>query len=765
MLKFRPHHLLCTLGFRGRGYSGRFVLNYLEIVSQLKEGTLIEIVMESASHDATDASLSNEDSICKACPNRVGPLSCKDHEKIRKLDLEHARILKLRPGEVITWAEAKKRLTEFMTTSKHEKACQSCEWRSQGFCKEALEQLNKFPPILNVVFIGFLFLLGSLPHTHFLSSAHAQESPTMNFTALDELIPSILQSKKNPRIALFKEILQDEANQNSALARKKATLLQQDPEFGDYALWLQAQSYLNSATLSLQAKKANRAIDYAQKSTRKFLEIEANYPYSPLLKQISREIARCELLQGSAYFSIKKWPNSLSAFERAFQRLSTHSLLGTLKPEILTQYGTGCQKTVKKLCLPWLQKLYLSFSRASDESSLLLKFASENQLTPKPSGTERQSQSYKSPDPDWTLFSTGMDLFIKKQYEAATESFERLLTQYPKSTHRNKTRYWLGRSIQATEPSEENDIKASIHYQSVLLMAPLSYYALLSAASSGLSLDQYIDARIPQATSTDPNLTPQEILRIQRAEFLLAQGLQPLAALELKDLRPRDAMNGAFVFYLSELQFLSGLYPSSIMTLNELFLRKQERAYSTYVIRRYFPLVRWNVIQQYAKDFEIDPILLLSLIKQESSFDRDAVSPAGAQGLMQIMPSTAVDVSPRVLRSDLKNEEVNLKIGTQYFSQLLKRFKGNVVLALAGYNAGPNAADRWYRENGKKLPVAEFIETIPYRETRDYVGMILRNHFWYSKILKMPPKSIENFWNPISPADNENSIREVLQNR
>ena len=94
----------------------------------------------------------------------------------------------------------------------------------------------------------------------------------------------------------------------------------------------------------------------------------------------------------------------------------------------------------------------------------------------------------------------------------------------------------------------------------------------------------------------------------------------------------------------------------------------------------------------------------------------------------------------------------NIEAGTKYLAKLLVRFNGNISLALAGYNAGPNAADRWYRESNYKKDGMQFIETIPYKETREYVQSIIRNYYWYAKKLKDAEKPFTYFWAMSEPS-------------
>ena len=115
-----------------------------------------------------------------------------------------------------------------------------------------------------------------------------------------------------------------------------------------------------------------------------------------------------------------------------------------------------------------------------------------------------------------------------------------------------------------------------------------------------------------------------------------------------------------------------------------------------------------------------------------------ALSPAGAVGLMQIMPATArrlTDGSGDLdeIREQLFDSDTNVRLGSRYMGQLLDRFSGNVLYAVASYNAGPVAVSRWIRTNGSAEP-EKFVELIPYRETRGYVKRVLRSYREYHRL-------------------------------
>jgi soluble lytic murein transglycosylase len=132
----------------------------------------------------------------------------------------------------------------------------------------------------------------------------------------------------------------------------------------------------------------------------------------------------------------------------------------------------------------------------------------------------------------------------------------------------------------------------------------------------------------------------------------------------------------------------------------------------------------------------IEPPLLYAMTRQESAFDRGAVSVAGARGMMQLMPATAKDVArllqiPFSLPRLTTDVRYNLTLGREYLNGLLNDFAGSYVLSIAAYNAGPARVRQWTRDygdpRGKKVDVVDWIESIPVSETRNYVQRVLEN--------------------------------------
>ena len=141
-----------------------------------------------------------------------------------------------------------------------------------------------------------------------------------------------------------------------------------------------------------------------------------------------------------------------------------------------------------------------------------------------------------------------------------------------------------------------------------------------------------------------------------------------------------------------------------------------------------FPISYWELIRKYARQEDLDPFLMAALVAQESTFVATVRSHANAYGLMQLLPSTGRTYARRLkLRYTpqlLTTAEPNIRMGSAYFADKVREF-GTVPLALASYNAGETAVHRWIDERGRDLPQEEFIDDIPYPETRNYVKRIL----------------------------------------
>ncbi len=161
-----------------------------------------------------------------------------------------------------------------------------------------------------------------------------------------------------------------------------------------------------------------------------------------------------------------------------------------------------------------------------------------------------------------------------------------------------------------------------------------------------------------------------------------------------------------------------------------------------------FPLAYREQFQQQASATAVPLYLLMAVARQESSFEPTIASPAGARGLMQLMPATARETArrhgiPYGGVGDLNDPSRNIQLGSRYYRQMLDRYDGNRILASAAYNAGPGRVDRWLRQTAGTLPFDAWIEVIPFAETRNYVQNVLAFSMIFAHHLDTPTTMLD----------------------
>jgi soluble lytic murein transglycosylase len=149
-----------------------------------------------------------------------------------------------------------------------------------------------------------------------------------------------------------------------------------------------------------------------------------------------------------------------------------------------------------------------------------------------------------------------------------------------------------------------------------------------------------------------------------------------------------------------------------------------------------FPSPYPDVFARYAQVYSVSDTELLSIARRESAFMPTAHSGAGARGLMQLMPGTARSVAKGLgdsaLSKNLYDVEANVTLGGAYYRQLLDSYAGNRVLTLAAYNAGPQRVKRWRNKAPDRVSVEQWVESIPFKETREYVQGVLAYNVVYN---------------------------------
>ncbi len=292
------------------------------------------------------------------------------------------------------------------------------------------------------------------------------------------------------------------------------------------------------------------------------------------------------------------------------------------------------------------------------------------------------------------------------------------VTKYPASEKRSAAMYFTGR------------------YADVVSSYPLSYYAVVAREKLGRNA-----LRSAPSDGVDFTVSPALRARIERAGLLENAGYPDWAEFELKYAAANEGPPFAAALAVAEVSARRGAHDQAIR-----YIKSFAKGYLSIPLesapdrfwRIAFPLPYRAPLETYSRARSIDAYTLAALIRQESEFNPRAISRARAYGLTQVLPSTGRQLSrtagvQKFTPSMLFEPETNLKLGTLHLKSLLDQHGGRWEETLAAYNAGKSRVDRWITWAKYREP-AEFIENIPFTETRDYVQIVLRNADIYRRL-------------------------------
>ena len=334
----------------------------------------------------------------------------------------------------------------------------------------------------------------------------------------------------------------------------------------------------------------------------------------------------------------------------------------------------------------------------------------------------------------WIHYRNGRDAQAEK-------SLSRLARDRAGSAVVQAARYWAGRSAErAGRPVAET------YYRLTRDADPTTYYGQLGALRLGIAIRQA--DRENSGHSRFPG--PPAWSRVSRSaadqagRLFLAGLFRPAAdALQRPGLKSRY-----FLYQRARFLHLAGDHGEALRILERPAFTRDRLGIGPSpwdFWRMLYPFDRRAL--RYAEGNgsrnPVDPLLVSAIVRAESLFDPKAISTAGARGLMQLMPKTARRVASRLnlpepSPEDLLHPDLNVRLGSAFLGSLVARFDGNLVPAVAAYNAGFNAAREWWKANGQ-LDEASFIALIPYRETRRYTRRVMAYYRWYQVIYGTGP--------------------------
>jgi peptidoglycan lytic transglycosylase len=321
-------------------------------------------------------------------------------------------------------------------------------------------------------------------------------------------------------------------------------------------------------------------------------------------------------------------------------------------------------------------------------------------------------------------FRAGMIAYIQGDRKAAAAEFDSLIARDPNSTEALAAAYWAGRSFAALG----DKTRSKARWRSIIAKDPLSYYAVVAA--------KRLDTTLVAPDRSPPNFArfPAIDTALNRVVGLRDVGMDVEAGFE-NDRLFRDAL-GNPTRMIATAHALAGTDQASrSIALGRRAI--EEIGHSPENYRLYFPVLERETLISSSKENGLDPVLVAALIRQESNFNPLATSPAGARGLMQLMPAVGKSVADSKgigpWNPDLLYQAAtNIKLGTAHLSGLAHKYP-EVVKVLAAYNAGESRVEKWSSKAGAADPEV-FTERIPFVETRDYVRTILRNRAYYQAL-------------------------------
>ncbi len=330
-----------------------------------------------------------------------------------------------------------------------------------------------------------------------------------------------------------------------------------------------------------------------------------------------------------------------------------------------------------------------------------------------PSSDATQDARFRAP---WMLYTMG-------EYAEAAREFERMRARVKGASDRDMLAYWRARSL---ERSGDRTGAESI-YRTIAAGTETNYYPALAVRRVGAVPVDFpaAAAALPPAASPPRVAAAAAEFHLSRALVLRSLGLNELEADELMALEA-DARHDPDLrnFVLAGFES-AGAYYHLIVQATRLSSRGALAPALAEKLR--YPRGYWNLLSDAARQRSLDPYVVVALMRQESLFDPRATSRSDARGLMQLLPSTATAVAKRIGVNggtlDLYDPALNVQLGTAYLQSLFAMFGGDEFRAVAAYNAGEHAVERWNARHSGEAD--EWVENIGYKETRDYVKKVI----------------------------------------
>jgi soluble lytic murein transglycosylase len=346
--------------------------------------------------------------------------------------------------------------------------------------------------------------------------------------------------------------------------------------------------------------------------------------------------------------------------------------------------------------------------------------------------------------------------YAQRLFGPAVREFSAAAERFPRSLFASNALYWQAKALEKGGSSPQ----ALRLYEQVARDYPYTYYGLRAQEilRSRPALARPHGRAIPPTNSlvpargrssqfeADHDLSDAARHHKVRVEELLALRFVEDAREEIAQLAKQLGEGVAERILLARMYLRADMALQTIRTMNAALSSVETNERLGLPMEFWtllFPQLFWEEVQEASRPPRLDPWLILGVIRQESAFNPRAISRSDARGLMQLLPSTGREVYQRLglesFRDDLLfDPHLNVRLGAQYLGRLAESHQGNLILMLAAYNAGPGRVKRWLQEVST-ADWDEFIERLPFEETRLYIKSVLRNYGVYQWLYTQGP--------------------------
>ncbi len=396
------------------------------------------------------------------------------------------------------------------------------------------------------------------------------------------------------------------------------------------------------------------------------------------------------------------------------------------------EFELSCKKTLDKGAPKFKRRVIANLAAHSFERGDLTR--AENYYRKLLSQT---NDSLVKADIEWKL---AWIRYRSGQFKEAADLFAECRKLSTNGKLANPSKYWEARSL---AQAGSNSVAENL-LKEVAPARKNDYYSIEASRLLGIKNMEIKKASASSNAPVDTQLTQNQsnLKEVKFALALMEKDLPEFALANLKSLPQTTRKTPGIALLTATAAHNCGFYGMAHDILFSQFGAMVDNPPETappYFLSLAYPKPHYSYTLRQSALRGVDPFLVWSIIRQESRYDSSAISPAGAIGLMQVTPDTARKLNsyrPRnnsKLIADVLDPRLNISAGVEILANNLKTFGGNVVAAIAAYNADPKKVKDWIRRNGK-MKQDEFIENIPFLETRLYVKRVLANMAVYKKI-------------------------------